>query len=220
MLLAATSIKQIGAKCQKDVRSSKRSFEVDTKLRLDLASQNTEMVCNSFSCHELNKSGGSTYVDCPFIMQPIATAMGLGRDGENVFLFYLNYCYIFFQVSGLPELGEIQVIRWQYGDILGETTASTNSTRKKKQKKNELPSSTKMKPSTLLTGTQLMSSLGLRRIGRWIDSHVVVVVRKATTSFPTSLTKMKRLLQGCSSVAATMQQSNKYATTGGDKVAN
>ena len=36
----------------------------------------------------------------------------------------------------------------------------------------------------------------------------------------TSLTKMKRLLQGCSSVAATMQQSNVYATTGGDKVAN
>ena len=35
-----------------------------------------------------------------------------------------------------------------------------------------------------------------------------------------SLTKMKRLLQGCSSVAATMQQSNMYATTGGDKVAN
>ena len=30
--------------------------------------------------------------------------------------------------------------------------------------------------------------------------------------------KMKRLLQGCSSVAATMQQSNMYATTGGDKV--
>ena len=35
-----------------------------------------------------------------------------------------------------------------------------------------------------------------------------------------SLTKMKRLLQGCSSVAASMQQSNMYATTGGDKVAN
>ena len=35
-----------------------------------------------------------------------------------------------------------------------------------------------------------------------------------------TLTKMKRLLQGCSSVAATMQQSNMYATTGGDKVAN
>ena len=35
-----------------------------------------------------------------------------------------------------------------------------------------------------------------------------------------ALTKMKRLLQGCSSVAATMQQSNMYATTGGDKVAN
>ena len=30
---------------------------------------------------------------------------------------------------------------------------------------------------------------------------------------------MKRLRQGCSSVAATMQQSNMYATTGGDKVA-
>ena len=30
---------------------------------------------------------------------------------------------------------------------------------------------------------------------------------------------MKRLLQGCSSVAATMQPSNMYATTGGDKVA-
>ena len=30
---------------------------------------------------------------------------------------------------------------------------------------------------------------------------------------------MKRLLQGCSSVAATMQKSNLYATTGGDKVA-
>ena len=37
---------------------------------------------------------------------------------------------------------------------------------------------------------------------------------------PVALTKMKRLLQGCSSVAATMQQSNMYATTGGDKVAN
>ena len=35
-----------------------------------------------------------------------------------------------------------------------------------------------------------------------------------------SLTKMKRLLQGCSSVAATMQQSNMYAAPGGDKVAN
>ena len=35
-----------------------------------------------------------------------------------------------------------------------------------------------------------------------------------------SITKMKRLLQGCNSVAATMQQSNMYATTGGDKVAN
>ena len=35
-----------------------------------------------------------------------------------------------------------------------------------------------------------------------------------------TLTKMKRLLQGCSLVAATMQQSNMYATTGGDKVAN
>ena len=35
-----------------------------------------------------------------------------------------------------------------------------------------------------------------------------------------TLTKMKRLLQGCSSVAATLQQSNMYATTGGDKVAN
>ena len=35
-----------------------------------------------------------------------------------------------------------------------------------------------------------------------------------------TLTKMKRLLQGCSLVAATMQQSNVYATTGGDKVAN
>ena len=35
-----------------------------------------------------------------------------------------------------------------------------------------------------------------------------------------TLTKMKRLLQGCSSVAATMQQSNMYATTGGDKLAN
>ena len=34
------------------------------------------------------------------------------------------------------------------------------------------------------------------------------------------LTKMIRLLQGCSSVAATMQQSNMYATTGGNKVAN
>ena len=29
-----------------------------------------------------------------------------------------------------------------------------------------------------------------------------------------------RLQLGCSSVAATMQQSNMYATTGGDKVAN
>ena len=35
-----------------------------------------------------------------------------------------------------------------------------------------------------------------------------------------TLTKMKRLLQGCSSVAATMQQSNMNATTDGDKVAN
>ena len=38
--------------------------------------------------------------------------------------------------------------------------------------------------------------------------------------FSIAFTKMKRLLQGCSSVAATMQQSNMYATTGGDKVAN
>ena len=38
--------------------------------------------------------------------------------------------------------------------------------------------------------------------------------------FTDTFTKMKRLLQGCSSVAATMQQSNMYATTGGDKVAN
>ena len=43
-----------------------------------------------------------------------------------------------------------------------------------------------------------------------------VVAKRAATS----LTKMKRLLQGCSSVAATMQQSNMYATTGGHKVAN
>ena len=35
-----------------------------------------------------------------------------------------------------------------------------------------------------------------------------------------TLTKMKRLLQGCSSFAATMQQSNMHATTGGDKVVN
>ena len=39
-------------------------------------------------------------------------------------------------------------------------------------------------------------------------------------SLSKTLTKMKRLLQGCSLVAATMQQSNVYATTGGDKVAN
>ena len=38
--------------------------------------------------------------------------------------------------------------------------------------------------------------------------------------FLVPLTKMKRLLQGCSPVAATMQQSNMYATTGGDKEAN
>ena len=37
---------------------------------------------------------------------------------------------------------------------------------------------------------------------------------------PLPLQKMKRLLQGCSSVAATMQQSNIYAKTGGDKEAN
>ena len=36
----------------------------------------------------------------------------------------------------------------------------------------------------------------------------------------TPLTKMKRFLQGCSSVAATMQQSKMYATTGGDRVVN
>ena len=35
-----------------------------------------------------------------------------------------------------------------------------------------------------------------------------------------ALTKMKRLLQCCGSVAATMQQLDMYATTGGDKVAN
>ena len=34
------------------------------------------------------------------------------------------------------------------------------------------------------------------------------------------LTKMKRLLQCSSSVAATLQQLDMYATTGGDKVAN
>ena len=34
-----------------------------------------------------------------------------------------------------------------------------------------------------------------------------------------ALTKMKRLLQFCSSVAATLQQLDIYATTGGDKVA-
>ena len=44
-------------------------------------------------------------------------------------------------------------------------------------------------------------------------------IRELTIKF-TSLTKMKRLLQGCSLVAATMQQSNMYATTGGNKVAN
>ena len=38
--------------------------------------------------------------------------------------------------------------------------------------------------------------------------------------FIITLTKMKRLLHGCSSVAVTMQQLNMYATTGGDKVAN
>ena len=42
----------------------------------------------------------------------------------------------------------------------------------------------------------------------------------AKTKVLITLTKMKRLLQGCSSVAATMQQSNMYATTGDDKVAN
>ena len=36
----------------------------------------------------------------------------------------------------------------------------------------------------------------------------------------TSLTKMKRLLQCCGSVAATLQQLDMYATTGDDKVAN
>ena len=36
----------------------------------------------------------------------------------------------------------------------------------------------------------------------------------------TPLTKMKRLLQCCGSVAATLQQLDMYATTGGDKVAN
>ena len=35
-----------------------------------------------------------------------------------------------------------------------------------------------------------------------------------------ALTKMKRLLQCCGSVAATLQQLDMYATTGGDKVAN
>ena len=34
------------------------------------------------------------------------------------------------------------------------------------------------------------------------------------------LYKNEKVLQGCSSVAATMQQSNMYAKTGGDKVAN
>ena len=34
------------------------------------------------------------------------------------------------------------------------------------------------------------------------------------------LTKMKRLLQCCGSVAATLQQLDMYAATGGDKVAN
>ena len=43
---------------------------------------------------------------------------------------------------------------------------------------------------------------------------------RGTVGSKASLTKMERLLQGCSSVAATMQQSNMYATTGGDKVAN
>ena len=32
--------------------------------------------------------------------------------------------------------------------------------------------------------------------------------------------KNEKVAAGCSSVAATMQQSNMYATTGGDKVAN
>ena len=35
-----------------------------------------------------------------------------------------------------------------------------------------------------------------------------------------SLIKMKRLLQSCGSVAATLQQLDLYATTGGNKVAN
>ena len=35
-----------------------------------------------------------------------------------------------------------------------------------------------------------------------------------------SLTKMKRLLQCCGSVATALQQLDMYATTGGDKVAN
>ena len=42
----------------------------------------------------------------------------------------------------------------------------------------------------------------------------------SNTHLISPLTKMKRLLQDCSSVAATMQQSNMYATIGGDKVAN
>ena len=49
------------------------------------------------------------------------------------------------------------------------------------------------------------------------DYHVVM---PHTRYFSWTLTKMKRLLQGCSPVAATMQQSNMYATTGGNKVAN
>ena len=51
-------------------------------------------------------------------------------------------------------------------------------------------------------------------------SLYIYVQQTIYTRGEVTLTKMKRLLQGCSLVAATMQQSNMYATTGGDKVAN
>ena len=53
-----------------------------------------------------------------------------------------------------------------------------------------------------------------------LDFHFLVPESLYTKFGSDSLTKMKRLLQSCSSVAATMQQSNMYATTGGDKAAN
>ena len=53
-----------------------------------------------------------------------------------------------------------------------------------------------------------------RRWGAVVTNAVFMKLRL------TSLTKMKRLLQFCCSVAATLQQLDMYATTGGDKVAN